>query len=236
MGSGGLQLGLSKLSPVKRPGVGTLALLVIWLLALNSSVATGGEQRAASSDWRYVHSGMIVFAGGGLPANAGQPMCRSVEDLIRWWHTGRLGNCFSAKHGEPVLVERIIEASCPRSSPCLGPYVTLRSMNGRWTGISALAYLMPRIRNGTILVMVSDWGSPCFLWRRPETLVGAVNLGSRAIVSVLRYVPANPNEQLLVRVLTGRFRGRVGWMSISDSLPLPGQGLYGVMPSRGGGR
>ena len=189
------------------------------------------QEYAISSAWRHVHAGAKVYAGGGEPGNTAQPVCPTVQAFVALWHNGGSRRCISVRHGTPAIVLAVIRGTCADilGLHCFGAFVKLRATDRTWSGFSGLGYLEPNIPRGTTFLMMADWGSPLFLDRQPESDVGALDLGSQAIVATLQYKPRNANDQLFVRVLTGRYKDRTGWVSLFDDQPVPGQGLYGLL-------
>lgn len=189
------------------------AILIIAVLAPLLAVAGSKHTAllnvayAAAESWSTLRAGMGVYTGGYAD---GQRVCPTLKVLLANSNSLR---CKSIARGAAATVEQIFP--CKRSDPG-GEWpstdVRIRAHDGTWQGYTDYESLQPEIPAGTILSMSGDWSTPLSLGDSAGNLT---NIGSSAIVKLLRYEPRK-DRSLYVRVLSGWFRGRMGWMAIEE--------------------
>ena len=157
-----------------------------------------------------------------------QTVCPSRAAFVQSWLGKSVSGCFPVKRGTASKIVRFLPSYCTdRGLTCTG--VLALAQAPRWNGISALQYFQPDISTGTILHMEGNDSSPCLLHVTPKWQSSYINLGNDVYVSLKRYDPGNEDNTLYVKVLSGRHRGQLGWMAIQHTVPVVGQGLYGIV-------
>src|SRR5689334_9814222 len=82
-----------------------------------TTVATIGcnQNRAhtlkASTSWRHVHTGSLLYTGADDPLTNTEPICNSIAEFKAWYN--ELPNhCFHVSYGLPVVVVNIEPPEC----------------------------------------------------------------------------------------------------------------------------
>ena len=196
-------------------------------LAIMASMTACDDRESshkASTAWRYLHVGETVYMGGNQWDSSTQMVCSSIRGLIDSSSHARSTGCIAAPHGTPAVVEAIIPNERRGARP-VDAYVKIRAVNGKWAGVTNLAYLQPTIPSGTILLMDRDWATAMTLGS------GGQDLGSQVAVEVVRFDPKRTGRQLYVRILDGPYKNSEGWMGIAQVHPdaVAEQGRYGLI-------
>lgn len=180
-----------------------------------------GDTENRKRSWSHVHVGSKVYVAGD--PTWGQ-VCPSLDAYYEAWHSHTLGQCYPLRPGTPGIVEAIYPSKPSDPDPGM-THVKLRAVNGTWRGFTIVQNLQPDILVGSVLVMGRDWTGPLTLGRSVNG--PGPDIGPRATVKVLRYVPTHPHRSVFVRVLDGDFKGREGWMFMGNS-ETDGIGTFGM--------
>lgn len=125
-------------------------------------------------------------------------------------------SCRTVTSATPVIIDAIIP--CKRTDPDWGyesPHARLHAADGSWSGFTDVGNLQPTVPVGTLLAMQGDT-----LWRDPLVLENdsgkRIAIGYSAMAKLLRYDPKRA-ASLYVRILSGPYRDRIGWMFIQSA-------------------
>jgi hypothetical protein len=113
--------------------------------------------------------------------------------------------------GVRVVIDSIIPAT--RS---VGAIAKVQARDGTFHGYTAVAALVPAVPHGVPVTLEASAASREPLTISPDQsadLGSGFDLGVHAAATTMRFDPANANKRdLFVRVDSGRYRGRRGWI------------------------
>lgn len=171
--------------------------------------------------WLLARPGAIVFTSAGDRDSATTPVCPTAAAYRDYANAGGANGCLEHGMGIRVIIDDVI----PRTR-AFGAIAKIHAQNGAFHGYTAVAQLLPGIPHGVAVTLEPAAHETLTISNDQSSELGqGLHLGIRASATTVRFDPANSNKRdLLVRVTSGKYNRRQGWLfarqAFVDKLPL----------------
>jgi hypothetical protein len=159
--------------------------------------------------WLLARPGAVVFTSAGEEDSPTTPICATVAAYRAYVTENGAKGCVEHPMGLKVVIDSIIPATAK-----FGAIAMVHEQNKAFHGYTAVTELLPAIPHGVAVTLEPGAGETLTLStdQRADVGVGS-DLGVRAAATTLRFDPANADKRdLSVRVTSGKYRGRKGWV------------------------
>lgn len=161
--------------------------------------------------WLLARPGGVAYTGAGERDSRTTPICPSAVLYRAYAAENSANGCVEQPMGVRVVIDSVIPAT--RS---LGAIAKLHARDGTFHGYTAVAALMPAIPHGVPVTLEASTASRETLTISTDQsaeLGSGSNLGVRAAATTMRFDSASADKRdLFVRVDSGKYRGRRGWI------------------------
>lgn len=159
--------------------------------------------------WLFAKPGAAVYTSAGDEDSPTTPICASAASYKEYANENGAKGCAERPAGVKVVIERIIPTTAN-----FGAIAKVRAESGAFAGYTAVGELLPPIPPGVAVTLAPAANETLTIAssQRAE-LDNGLNLGSRVSAVTVRFDPANDDKRdLLVRVSSGKYAGRTGWL------------------------
>ena len=158
--------------------------------------------------WLIAAPGAVVFTSTGEEDSPTTPVCPTVASYREYAVENEGKGCVERPAGVKVVIDAIVPATAD-----VGALAKVHAQSGAFHGYTAVTELLPPIPSGTAVTLAPASNETLTIAssRRAE-LDNGTNLGAHASAIALQFDPASNNRDLFVRVRSGKYAGKAGWL------------------------
>jgi hypothetical protein len=162
---------------------------------------------AALPAWLFARPGAIVYTSTGEGDSPTTPICTSVESYYKY--PTETAGCAERPAGVKVVIETIVPAT-----KYLSGVAKVRAKSGAFSGYTAVDDLLPPIPAGVAITLAPGANETLTISSNQSAALGAgLKLGAHTSAVTVRFDPASDEKRdLLVRVTSGKYAGKTGWL------------------------
>jgi hypothetical protein len=150
---------------------------------------------AAIPGWLTAKPGAVVFTSAGEEDSPTTPVCATMASYHAYVNENGAKGCTERPAGAKVVIDKV------------------RAASGAFHGYTAVTELLPPIPPGVRVMLARAASETLTIAPNQRTDLGiGTNLGSRASAVTVRLDPASDTRDLLVRVTSGKYSGKSGWL------------------------
>jgi|SRR5580700_3968837 hypothetical protein len=158
--------------------------------------------------WLVAKPGAVVFTSTGEEDSPTTPVCPTVASYREYVDENGAKGCVERPAGVKVVIDAIVPATA-----ALAAMAKVHAQSGAFHGYTALTELLPPIPKGVAITLAPAANETLTISGEQRAELGAgLDLGARVSAVTLRFDPANDQRDLLVRVTSGKFAGKSGWL------------------------
>lgn len=179
------------------------------IFILAATVIACAGVTASVPAWLVAQPGALAFTSAGEEDSPTTPVCATVASYQLYVNENGAKGCVERPEGVKVVIDAIITASAG-----VGAIAKVHAENGTFAGYTAVTELLPRIPRGVMVTLAPAANETLTISSSQTAELGTgLDLGSRAAAVTLRFDPKNDDKRdLFVRVATGNYAGRTGWL------------------------
>lgn len=180
-------------------------------LALAALIACVAVTTARVPSWLVAKPGAVAFTSAGDEDAPVTPVCPTAALYREYANENIAKGCVDRHEGLKVIIDAIV--------PPAGGIATIAKIhaaNGSFRGYTALGELLPAIPAGVTVTLARAEGANetvTIAQKQSAELDIGLNVSENVSAVTLRFDPAHDDERdLLVRITSGRYAGRTGWI------------------------
>jgi hypothetical protein len=159
--------------------------------------------------WLFAKPGAVVYTSAGEEDSPTTPICASAASYREYANENGAKGCTERAAGVKVIIDAIVPATAS-----FGAIAKVHAKNGAFSGYTAVGELLPPIPAGVAVTLAPAANETLTIsTSQSAELDSGLNLGARVSAVTVRFDPAsNDKRDLLVRVTSGKYAGRTGWL------------------------
>lgn len=159
--------------------------------------------------WLFAKPGAVVYTSAGEEDSPTTPICATAASYKEYANENGAKGCTERPAGVKVVIESIIPTTAT-----FGAIAKVHAQSGAFSGYTAVGELLPPIPPGVAVTLApGDNETLTISSSQSAELDAGLNLGSHASAVTVRFDPANDDKRdLFVRVTSGKYAGRTGWI------------------------
>lgn len=163
--------------------------------------------------WLFAKPGAVVYVGAGEEDSPTTAICKSAASYLQYPMQDE--GCTDRPAGVKVVIDAIFPAR-----PGYGAIAKLHAQSGAFSGYTAVGDLLPRIPAGVAVTLVPAANeSLTIASSQGADLNVGLKLGARVSAVTVRFDPASDEKRdLLVRITSGKYAGKSGWVFARQAL------------------
>lgn len=179
------------------------------LLVLAATLAACLAASVYVPPWLVAKPGATVFTSAGERDTPTTPICPSAAAYRGYANEGYVKGCVEHPMGLKVVIDAIVPATAS-----FGAIAKVHAQNGAFAGYTAVTELLPPIPHGVAVTLEPAANETLTISTNQSAELGVgLQLGTQAAAVTMRFDPANSDKRdLLVRVKSGKYAGRKGWL------------------------
>lgn len=159
--------------------------------------------------WLFAKPGAVVYTSAGEEDSPTTPICATAAAYKEYANENGAKGCTERPAGVKVVIDAILPATAS-----LAAIAKVHAKSGAFSGYTAVGELLPPIPAGVAITLAPGENETLTISPGQSAELGSgLNLGSQASAVTVRFDPASDDKRdLLVRVTSGKYAGKTGWL------------------------